>query len=169
MKKLNKKGFTLVELLAVIVVLALIMILTVPTVLDQMNSARQSSFLLYAGKMIEAAQAKYESQMLLGVPDDCFELSSLNDSASNQYKGKITVTVPANSGSPEFRIQMFDANFQLGLKAEAESVTNKVGDKAGGVTYSEIETIKANLKNGILQPAPKGEELTTANNTIKCS
>ena len=64
---------------------------------------------------------------------------------------------------------MFDANFQLGLKAEAESVTNKVGDKAGGVTYSEIETIKANLKNGILQPAPKGEELTTANNTIKCS
>ena len=42
MKNLNKKGFTLVELLAVIVVLALIMVLTVPSVLTSMNSARQS-------------------------------------------------------------------------------------------------------------------------------
>ena len=41
MKKLNKKGFTLVELLAVIVVLAIIMVLTVPSVLSSMNSARQ--------------------------------------------------------------------------------------------------------------------------------
>ena len=36
--KLNKKGFTLVELLAVIVVLAVIMVIAIPTVIDSMNS-----------------------------------------------------------------------------------------------------------------------------------
>ena len=65
MKRLNKKGFTLVELLAVIVILALIMVLTVPTILDQMNSARQSSFLLYAEEMLKNAQTRYQSDLLL--------------------------------------------------------------------------------------------------------
>lgn len=44
MKKLNKKGFTLVELLAVIVILAVIMVITIPTVLSSMNKATDSAF-----------------------------------------------------------------------------------------------------------------------------
>ena len=36
----NKKGFTLVELLAVIVILAIIMIIAIPAVLQTMESAR---------------------------------------------------------------------------------------------------------------------------------
>lgn len=43
MKKLNKKGFTLVELLAVIVILAVIMVITIPTVLSSMSSATDSA------------------------------------------------------------------------------------------------------------------------------
>ena len=65
MKKLNKKGFTLVELLAVIVVLAFVMVLAAPSVLSSMNSARQSSFMLYAEKMINAAQSRYQSDSQL--------------------------------------------------------------------------------------------------------
>ena len=44
MKKLNKKGFTLVELLAVIVILAVIMVITIPTVLGSMGAAKTSAF-----------------------------------------------------------------------------------------------------------------------------
>lgn len=44
MKKLNKKGFTLVELLAVIVILAVIMVITIPTVLSSMDKATDSAF-----------------------------------------------------------------------------------------------------------------------------
>ncbi len=43
-KKLNKKGFTLVELLAVIVVLAIILVITVPMILNTMGSAKSDSF-----------------------------------------------------------------------------------------------------------------------------
>ena len=40
----NKKGFTLVELLAVIVVLAIIMIIAIPAVVESMNNAKKGSF-----------------------------------------------------------------------------------------------------------------------------
>ena len=44
MKKLNNKGFTLVELLAVIVILAVIMVITIPTVLGSMSEATDKAF-----------------------------------------------------------------------------------------------------------------------------
>ena len=53
MKKLNKKGFTLVELLAVIVILAVIMVITIPTVLGSMRSAKDKSLDAAIGTMEE--------------------------------------------------------------------------------------------------------------------
>ena len=44
MKKLNKKGFTLVELLAVIVVLAIIMVIAGGAILNTINDTRRKSF-----------------------------------------------------------------------------------------------------------------------------
>ena len=44
MKKINKKGFTLVELLAVIVILALLVVVLTPNALNAINSSRSNSF-----------------------------------------------------------------------------------------------------------------------------
>ena len=165
MKNLNKKGFTLVELLAVIVVLALIMVLTVPSVLTSMNSARQSSFLLYAGKMIESAQGKYQSQLLIGVPDTCYSLESLSDNASTQYSGTVQVTYDENN-TPIFKIQMYDKSYQIGFKADADNS----GDVAGGATYADIETIKGKLAaKKSLQAAPSSTETGSAPYNVTCS
>ena len=40
----NKKGFTLVELLAVIVILAVILVIAIPRILDVIDSSKLSSF-----------------------------------------------------------------------------------------------------------------------------
>ena len=163
MKKLNKKGFTLVELLAVIVVLAIIMVLTVPAVLSSMNSARQSSFLLYAGKMLEAAQGKYQSESLLTTPTSCYDITSLSGNGSKSYKGVIKVTT-GSDGSPVFKLQMYDNNYQIGFKEDANS-----GDVAGGVTYSDIETIKGKLaEKKSLQAAPNNEDAANAPYNVTC-
>ncbi len=42
-KKLNKKGFTLVELLAIIVILAIILVVTVPAVFSAIDNSRKMS------------------------------------------------------------------------------------------------------------------------------
>ena len=145
MKKLNKKGFTLVELLAVIVVLALIMVLVLPNVMDSMNSAKQQTFLLYANRMLDAAMSKRASDDLAGAAKDCYLISTLNNGNTKKYTGKVTY----DQTTKEYRIQMYDNDYQIGFSNKPAEITagTTYYDKKGGVTSAEIETIKTNLKN----------------------
>lgn len=62
MKKHNK-GFTLVELLAVIVILALILIISIPSILETANKAKKETFYQYAQSLQSKAIAKYTQDM----------------------------------------------------------------------------------------------------------
>ena len=161
MNKLNKKGFTLVELLAVIVVLAIIMVLTVPSVLSSMNSARQSSFLIYAGKMLEAAQSTYQSESLLTTPGECYDLTSLSGNGSTQYNGYVVVTTDTN-GDLTFKLRMYDGNYQIGYTTDSN-----IGDVDDGVTYATIETLKKSLSDKkALKAAPKTDAEKASTKTV---
>lgn len=95
--KLNKKGFTLVELLAVIVVLAVIMVIAIPTVIDSMNSAKKSSFAMYGQKMLNAAMSKVQGDALDGkAAQSVYKFSELVAS-SGQYKGYVSYTSSTNT------------------------------------------------------------------------
>ena len=50
---MNKKGFTLVELLAVIVILALLIIITANAILPMMKKSRQSAMVVYAERVVQ--------------------------------------------------------------------------------------------------------------------
>ena len=58
-KKLKKKGFTLVEVLAVIVILGIIMIISVPSVFSTLETARKKTFLEYVDKIINTGKSKW--------------------------------------------------------------------------------------------------------------
>ena len=58
----NKKGFTLVELLAVIVILAVIILIAINAVLPQMERARKNSFADEVMNYAKAAEARYVSE-----------------------------------------------------------------------------------------------------------
>lgn len=158
MKKLNKKGFTLVELLAVIVVLAIIMVLTLPTIMKSMSSARQSTFLLYANRMLDTAADQYQSDDLLGTGKKCYSITKLNNGNTTKYTGKVYIS----DNGTVFKIKMYDDNFQIGFDCIKKTIKEtdehgqqvdktvcdeKLSDKAGGVGYSDIETIKTQLAN----------------------
>lgn len=157
MKNLNKKGFTLVELLAVIVVLAIIMVLTLPTIMNSLSSARQSTFLLYASRMLDTAADKYQSDALLNGGKSCYTISELNGENTSSYKGRVLISTDGTT----YTIQMYDANYQIGITA-----SDTLGDKAGGVGYKDIDAIKGKLSSSVkLQevPATLTEAFTTAN------
>lgn len=158
MKKLNRKGFTLVELLAVIVVLAIIMVLTLPTIMNSMNSARQSTFLLYASRMLDTAADKYQSDALLNGGKSCYEIKTLNNETTSKYTGRVLISDNGNT----MKIQMYDDNYQIGFKvANNGEGTDILGDKAGGVTYKDIEDIKKKITStNSLQSKPTTDELT---------
>lgn len=62
MKKEKTNGFTLVELLAVIVILAIIMLIAIPSVLNVTEQAKQKSFINYCQKILKTAEEVYVKQ-----------------------------------------------------------------------------------------------------------
>ena len=99
MKK--KKGFTLVELLAVIVILAVILVMAVPQIMSVIESARKGSIESTAKLIAEGAEREYTNRKILGKDTNikCSDVSSMN---SNDYgtcvitfdnRGKATVKV----------------------------------------------------------------------------
>ena len=99
MKK--KKGFTLVELLAVIVILAVILVIAVPQIMSVIESARKGSIESTAKLIAEGAEREYTNRKILGKDTniECSDVSSMN---SNDYgtcvisfdnSGKATVSI----------------------------------------------------------------------------
>lgn len=58
MKKLNKKGFTLIEIIVVVVVLAVLMAVAVPSVLKYVNEADNAKYMAQGRSVMNMAQTE---------------------------------------------------------------------------------------------------------------
>ena len=115
----NRKGFTLVELLAVIVVLAIIMIIALPSVLTAMDNAKKSSFVVEARKILNQAMSQVQSDELSGQTiKSCYSLSDLGIEGGGKYKGSVSV-----SGTT-YTIYLFDGNYAVQGKSSGDLNTD---------------------------------------------
>ena len=67
---MNKNGFTLVELLAVIVILALLIVVVANTAIPAMNNAKKRALETYAARIVQKAK-----EYCLATPKECGENS----------------------------------------------------------------------------------------------
>ena len=102
----NKNGFTLVELLAVIVILAVIILIASNSVLSQMDKARKNALAIEGNTLINAAKNAYQSAILEGkitTGSACFTLEYLyseglfSKGSKDTYTGSVLVA-PDESG-----------------------------------------------------------------------
>lgn len=81
-KKINNKGFTLVELLATISILAIIMLIAIPNVVGVVQKSRNKTYVEDAKKMISLAKYKVKSDLkiknALGYGSVCISLNYLD-------------------------------------------------------------------------------------------
>lgn len=106
----NKKGFTLVELLAVIVILAVLVLLAVPSVLKLMDTARKNAFTTEAQSFVDGAKLAYAQAAMDGGTQTCFIIAEKGTcSVSAQTTPD---TCKANSGVWTYAVGDFvDKNF----------------------------------------------------------
>ena len=123
MKKQN--GFTLVELLAVIVILAIIIILVVPNVLSSMETAKKNAFVIEARKVINAGMNQVQTNILAGAEtQSCYTFAELQIDSGGKYYGSIGY----DSVNNIYKIYMEDGTYYVKGKTLAElSVSTNIG------------------------------------------
>ncbi len=153
----NKKGFTLVELLAVIVVLAIIMIIAVPQVMTAMDNARANTFKIEVQKVIRAAMTQQSADDLTGVTTNrsvvtianktyhCYTLPKIGlGSDAATYKG-IVLYGPVGTTTATWYIRLSDGNR---MTKNAQNANTAIGsylknDGVGTMTNYVASTLTA--------------------------
>ena len=84
-----KKGFTLVELLAVVIILGILSVLIVPKVINTLNDSEEKTNIASANKIITAAEYTYEQKEMNGISEDII-IDYTNDINTDkiEFKGK---------------------------------------------------------------------------------
>lgn len=108
----NKKGFTLVELLAIVVILAIIMVLAAPSMTKQIAKKEKTDETILDEKISNAAKiyaAKYYSEKIVNLPtctENCNINFTLNDleqdgliNLKDKCTGKINEKIRISYGS----------------------------------------------------------------------
>lgn len=147
MKKLNNKGFTLVELLAVIVILAVIMVITIPTVLGSMSDATDKAFdsakkavQKYIDDQIELCNAGlgdlagYESSLFVKQGKTC---RPSYDAADTNSDGSVSTT--EKTAFLEKIVEKAGYKGQMTIEIDTESVCVSGNKKVDGSLYATAD------------------------------
>ena len=135
MKKNN--GFTLVELLAVIVILAIIMIIAIPTVLNTMERARKKAFIEFAQRAMNEAQKVYLSRSLtenyISIGEETLYMFDIQKDLGlnnvGDYRGIVSVrflrTGGENQNIPSCRIELINKDYYISYSNYADGEINE--------------------------------------------
>ena len=166
--KNTRKGFTLVELLAVIVILAIIMIIAIPAVLSTMQTAKQKSFLEYTTKVYTAAQNKYMEEKATGVDESngskrkkiegvagyvCYDYdikTALGLTSTGNYIGDVVICEKDSAASAgiEILVRLADDSFYT-VGSKETAITGDNGPSLGLWNYTKLNAPEAtNVKTG---------------------
>lgn len=125
---MNKRdGFTLVELLAVIVILAIIMIIAIPAVLNTMQTARKKTFMEYVQKVYNTVQSKWVERSLNGIgnPEGVYVYNIKTDlglSSTGSYGGYVLIFSYASDGevNEDYYLYVWDDQYAIGFMPKNE-------------------------------------------------
>lgn len=118
----KKNGFTLVELLAVIVVLAVIILIASSSVGTAIISARKSALAIEGNELINSAKNAYQMEVLEGNITNgsaCFSLEYLfkegyySKSAANKYTGSVLVAPDASGKNITYTFWISNGSYMV--------------------------------------------------------
>ncbi len=115
----DKKGFTLVELLAVIAILAILVLIALPNILNLYRNARENVFVNEVQNIIRSAQQAYVTNSLTNKSKTCFD--SKSNSLDIESKSSLKYKVELSSDGKIISIQVMDNNYQI-IKTNASDI-----------------------------------------------
>lgn len=140
--RINKKGFTLVELLAVIVILAVVMLIGVTAILPLMGRARKSALGSEGVSLVDTAKTAYQAEQLnnnskiKSTSSVCFSIAWLKahnyyDKNDTNYKGSVLVSYA--SGKYTYKFWIDNGTYYID-NADANTYDSETDVKDGSST-----------------------------------
>lgn len=141
-----KKGFTLVELLAVIVILSIVAVITIPVIGGVVNTGRESALEKSTNFYIKELETKFSEWVINGIPlehesaDGCaiFDVRKLNKVL------KLEGTIP-ESGTVKISNDYSSSNYYYGYVIEA--TLNYEGGYVATYTYNTDDNYVGDRSN----------------------
>lgn len=144
---MNKKGFTLVELLAVIAILAILVIIALPNVLGMFNDAKKSTFNTEVQSIFKQAQTDFVQDSIKSAGPQtyctakyCNTENKLNLETTKDYY------VNLDASGNVLNVVVSDASFAYGIKGTAIKV-NDIDENdvkgIGDVTLPNAESVSS--------------------------
>lgn len=150
-KKLNKRGFTLVELLATMVILGILMAVAVPNVVGVLTTNRNKTYVADAKKLVTQAEYKLRSSTSVVKPEKnhCV-IMALNYLDNNEFENppyggeynkyqSYVIIKKTTSGSYDYYVQLDE---DISAKATKEGNEGKKKEDYSGVADRGIDLVK---------------------------
>ena len=155
--KMNKKGFTLVELLAVIVILAVVMLIAVTAVGPLMIRARKSALGTEGIGLVDQAKAAYQAEQLnsnSAIKSNstvCFDLEWLakhgyfEKSSTDGYYGSALVEYDSANNKYTYKFWITNGSYAFGAAINGENVTvSTAGIDPNGYSADDASSVTSN-------------------------
>ena len=185
MKKLmNKKGFTLVELLAVIVILAVIILVAMNAVIPQMEKARKSSFETEIQTFAKAAETYFTSAAMSDssalTDGSCVSVKYLRENyvnkADNKYIGAACIKYNLVYITISSGVYQFSGKITGASSGDVSKGVQKIGDTGvtpfAALNYPDIfasgSTIPSGMEKGTGETGTPAGKLTTCGTSSTC-
>lgn len=112
-KRFYNGGFTLVELLAVIVILAIIMLITIPAVLSVVETSRKKTFIVYTNRMVVKSEERLSKDQIESNEIDTCIIYDIKKDFDLSTTGEFNGWILLNNNTGDKYITIYNNDFAL--------------------------------------------------------
>lgn len=132
MNRINKKGFTLIEILAVIIILGVLLVIAIPSISSTILNSRKSTYLSTINGYVDAVRYKVDNfelslnrkDVAYYIPVDIIELDQGSDeSPFGDWESAYVVVIFTGKEHKYYWTSSDDAGYKVLLDKEAERLT----------------------------------------------